>query len=436
MLGKSMRLLTLSLITGVLVATIGLGWALDNLFYYFSPDTDNNIHNITTLETIGQDLSTTLNDLEQPKAFINNWPKQGHFNLVYFESSDIQLPQALMTQVREGQPLLLTDDNEISLYYFLSKHNSWLVVKSTLIDDGSNNASIKLILTLVFYAFLIFFIWMWTHPLIARLINLRNTAQAFGKGQLEQRIEVGAVSYVKDLELEFNQMAQRITNLVNDVKLIGSAVSHDMRTPLARMRFGIDTIAEEEDPAQQKRYLQRLGQDVDEMTKLVEVLLDYSRLEQVMINLDKTSVNISKLVEGCIHNKQSDKTQILFDSQKQLDFPDEDVMVTGDSKYLSILINNLLQNAINYGKSTVHVKLYQDKDNICLTIADDGAGFNDNHQDMLKPFVRGNAATDITKGYGMGLAIVNRITEWHNGQLKITRCETLLGARVEVRLPR
>jgi two-component system OmpR family sensor kinase len=271
---------------------------------------------------------------------------------------------------------------------------------------------------------------MWTHPLIARLINLRNTAQAFGKGQLEQRINVGAVSYVKDLELEFNQMAQRITNLVNDVKLIGSAVSHDMRTPLARMRFGIDTIAEEDDPVQQKRYLERLGQDVDEMTKLVEVLLDYSRLEQVMINLDKTPVNISKLAKTCIHNKQTDNNSLLLEA------PNKDLMVVGDSKYLSILINNVLQNAINYGKSTVHVKLYQDKDYVCISIADDGEGFNDNHQDMLKPFVRGNAASDITKGYGMGLAIVKRITEWHHGQLNITHCEALLGAKVEVRLPR
>ncbi|MDU0111701.1 ATP-binding protein [Psychrosphaera aquimarina] len=430
MLGKSMRLLTLSLITAVLIATIGLGWLLDSLFYNFSDNSQTNNHSIPTLEDFGRDLSSALNKLEQPQLMIKNWPVAGNVILEYIDNSDIQLPDTLMKQAVEGQHLLLTDKDLVNLYYYLTNHDAWVIVQSQRIATDTNNANIKLILTLVFYSLLILFIWMWTYPLVSRLINLRNTAQLFGKGEFEQRIDVGAVSYVKDLELEFNQMAQRIVNLVNDVKLIGNAVSHDMRTPLARMRFGIDTIAEEDDPIQQKRYLQRLGKDVDEMTKLVELLLEYSRLDQAMVSLDRKPVELSSLLKDCIAYKQTEDKQMLLTA------PDELVSILGDKKYLSILVNNLLQNALNYGKTSVQINVFIEKGKVCLSISDDGPGFEGNPQDMLKPFVRGKEANDVIKGYGMGLAIVKRIVEWHQGELKISRCDQLSGAKVTVKLPR
>lgn len=421
-----MRLLTLSLITAVLAATIGLGWLLDNLFYQFSFENEDQSLHINTLEEVGQNLAVTLNRQQDPAAFILDWPKQSHLTIQYIKRDYIQFPQSLITQAKSGVPLLLTDEKHISLYYLLTTHNAWLVLKSEVVELESNYT--KLALTLLFYAALILLIWLWTYPLVSRLITLRNTAQQFGKGQFDQRINVGGISYVRDLEIEFNQMAQRIVNLVNDVKLIGSAVSHDMRTPLARMRFGIDTIADEDDPEQQQRYLQRLGKDVDEMTKLVELLLDYSRLDQAMVNVEKKQVLVSSLVKECITNKQSDDRVITFNGN-------DDLVVIGDDKYLMILINNLLQNALNYAQHKVNVSLVQNQNQICLTVSDDGDGFADDHQQMLKPFVRGQQSEQKVKGYGMGLAIVNRIVQWHKGDLSISRCEVLTGAKVVVCLP-
>ena len=430
MRGSSMRVLTLSLIAMVLAATIGLGRVVDSLFYYVVPSSSNlNNESVLVLEQIGQELAATLNALEQPQELIENWPNQGRYHLSIMPLSHIQLPELLVEQVRSGEPLLLTNDDQISLYFYLENHHALLLLKPTFTNNQYETSEMKLILTLLFYAALVILIWLWTYPLVSRLINLRRSAQLFGKGQLDQRIKVGSVSYVKDLEHEFNHMAQRIQNLVSDVKLLSTAVSHDLRTPLARMRFGIDTIAEEQRPEQQKVYLERLGNDVDEMTSLVEILLDFARLEQTMLNIDKHSVDLHALVQRCVKAKNT--------PQRPIDFEvcDESCVVIGQPKYLQILINNVLQNALQYGNKQVLVRIVCMENYLCLSIADDGEGFAGDENELLKPFVRGKDAVDKTKGYGMGLAIVQRIVEWHKGELVLARSVELKGAEIRIKLP-
>jgi two-component system OmpR family sensor kinase len=428
--GSSMRLLTLSLIAVVLAATIGLGRVLDSLFYYVVPSHSSlNNDSVLVLEQLGQELADTLNTLEHPKEFIASWSKQGRYDLSLMLLSDIQLPEALIQQVTSGVPLLLTSDDEFSLYFYLDNQQSLLILKPTFPNNQHETGELKLMLTLLFYCALVLLIWMWAYPLVSRLINLRHSAQLFGKGQLEQRIKVGSVSYVKDLEHEFNHMAQRIQNLVSDVKLLSSAVSHDLRTPLARMRFGIDTIAEEQNPQRQALYLERLSNDVDEMTCLVEILLDYARLEQAMILIDKQKVELNALVKGCVAAKNNVQPRIVLQQSNKPSW------AIGDARYLQILLNNLLGNALQYGHNQVAVQIQHNATHISLIIADDGEGFTDDEQDLRKPFVRGKDAADKAKGYGMGLAIVERIVEWHEGELIIARSTQLKGAEITIKLP-
>ena len=425
--GSSMRLLTLSLIAAVLAATIGLGRLVDNVFYYVVPNSSGlNSDSVIVLEQIGQELADSLNSQQQPESFLANWPKKGRFQLSLVPLSDIHLPASLIQQVSAGEPLLLTNNDELSVYFYLDRHQTLLLLKPTDASYQPESSNIKLLLTLLFYSALVILIWLWTYPLVSRLINLRRSAQLFGQGQLDQRIKVGSVSYVKDLEREFNHMAQRIQNLVSDVKLLSSAVSHDLRTPLARMRFGIDTLAEEQNPRQQAIYLERLGHDVDDMTQLVEILLDYARLEQTMMTISKQNVDLGELVQHCVTLQTYTEQSIVLEANNP------PYRVVGDVKYLRIVINNLLQNALRYGRQHVVVTLHQHAQHVCLTIADDGEGFSEDSTQLLKPFVRGKTAADKAKGYGMGLAIVQRIVDWHDAQLVITRSEKLGGAEIKV----
>jgi two-component system OmpR family sensor kinase len=254
---------------------------------------------------------------------------------------------------------------------------------------------------------------------MSRLIKLRNTAKSFGEGKFSQRLKISSISYIRDIEIEFNHMAQRIENLIADVKLLSSAVSHDLRTPLARIRFGIDTLQEEDDPILRRRFEEKISNNVDEMTSLVETLLRYARLDQMMLDIKKDKVELSQLIANF-----------------EFISPADEVIVKGDKSYISMLINNLLQNAIVYGNGQVKVKLSAQQNNVNIIIEDKGAGIaKEQREDILKNLVLGDAKHKTIKGHGIGLAIVKRIVDWHQGSINISDSSELSGAKFSITLP-
>jgi len=283
----------------------------------------------------------------------------------------------------------------------------------------------------LFYFALVLLSLLWIYPLIKQLLALRAAAKSFGEGKLQQRITLSSLSYIRDIEIEFNQMAQRIEDLIGDVKLLSSAVSHDLRTPLARIRFGIDTLQEEDDPKLRRQFEQKISDNVDEMTSLVETLLSYARLDQSMLEMNKTHCDFLALIENCIRTKASDSTNIT------LIIPDNDYRVYADSAYLNILINNLVENALNYGKSQINIQLKAQSHAVVMIVEDDGEGVDSNNKmDILKPFVRGKHQQNQVKGHGIGLAIVKRVIDWHKGSITIGDSESLGGAKFTITLPK
>ena len=222
-------------------------------------------------------------------------------------------------------------------------------------------------------------------------------------------------------------MADRIEALVQDVKLLSSAVSHDLRTPLARIRFGIDTLQEEDDPVMRKRYEQRISNNVDEMVNLVETLLNYARLDQAMLKLNKSPCQLNELIEECLKNKTCDGIALSFSPATS------PAIIYGDRAYLLILFNNLIENALRYGHSSVAIRIEQTDHHITVFIDDDGPGIDPVElSTIFKPFIRGERHRQTTKGFGMGLAIVSRVCEWHQATLSINQSTRLAGASFQV----
>ena len=424
-----MRRLIFSLIAVVLIATIGLGWMFDNVVaqYLEAPASTRSSNDaVSELESLGSHMAQTLDKLPQPADFVAQWPTVDSHQMKLVGVDNVVLPQPLMTDLNAGHSVMLETDTGLSLYFLLNNHQQLLVIDAPPLMTKPIDSSLRLILTSVFYLLMMMLMLAWLYPLLRRLLKLRLVAKAFGDGDLTQRVNVSSVTYIRDLETEFNHMAQRIESLVSDVKLLSSAVSHDLRTPLARIRFGLDTLAEEDDPKLRRRFEQRISDNVDEMVELVETLLNYARLDQAMINLEKRSVSLTSIVASCINTKTVEDKQIEFHSG-------DDVQVFGDPAYLMILVNNLLQNALNYGENHVTVNISQTDESVLLLVSDDGAGIPENdRQQIVKPFIRGNDSEQSVKGYGMGLAIVTRILQWHQGSLVIKQSEALGGAEFNV----
>lgn len=457
-----MRTLTLSLLAMVLIATLGLSWLFDNFYQQYqkenqSPNQLNNLlessepqfpsratDEVSILETLGQSLANALDGLANKQQFIERWSSNEGRHLTLLALADFPLPTPLMDELMSGKPLVLETVEHLAIHYYLPKSKQVLKLTSPIALEEERHTLLPMVLTSLFYLLMIALMFLWLYPLLKRLVNLKKVAKAFGEGELEQRIQVGSTSYIRDLEIEFNHMAQRIEGLVSDVKLLSNAVSHDLRTPLARIRFGIDTLQEEEDPELRQLFQDKISDNVDEMSRLVETLLNYARLDQTMINVDKTRVNFSAILSRSITHKEDPSINTI------VHMPKAPVYLLGDSNYLMILIANLLQNAQQYCQRNIRINLEESDEYITLIVADDGCGISPELRDkMVQPFIRGenivrgenlnetakiSAENMPTKGYGMGLAIVQRIVDWHHGTLVISDSAELLGAQFTVSL--
>ena len=421
-----MNRLILSLIVVALIATIGFGWLFDKVYQQYSTQAHSQpLDNVKTIEQLGHKLAKTLGQLPNRKAFVQRW-NEGNDNahqLALLARNQLVLPQNLLQQIEQDKPLLLQTNTRLVFHYYLSAFDEFLTLSAPLPAKTENQQTINYFFTVLFYLVLVLAILIWGYPLLRQLLSLRKVAQAYGEGDLNQRVEISRFSYIKDIQIEFNRMATRIAELVSDVKLLSSAVSHDLRTPLARIRFGIDTLQEEDDPELRRRYQKRISNNVDEMTDLVETLLSYARLDQTLLELKKDNVDLNELISQLVSKIPETAHQITFQKAEQ------QALIVGDTQYLTMLFNNLIQNALTYCQSKVLITTSVKSNQVTIKVSDDGHGIEPSiEKDLFKPFVRGKERQVNNKGHGVGLAIVKRIVDWHNAEIVVSKSPQLAGA--------
>jgi len=423
-----MRILKSSLIVVAVVATLGLGWLFDQAYAQYSPE-NSSLDAIDVLRQLGENLAKTADKSPSSKEFLSHWPNIKQYSLIVQPANQSPLPQSLLAQIKRGDPVLLETSKNLSYHYFLPTKDEILILRSPLLNKSASAAT-HYLWTTAFYLLLISIFLLWAYPLVKQLLSLRAAARAFGEGKLDNRISLSSISYIHDIEVEFNNMAQQIENLIADVKLLSTAVSHDLRTPFARIRFGIDTLQEVEDLTLRQELELQLGDDVDEMTSLVETLLNYARLEQNRVEIQKKPLNLSTLIQTCIDRTKANNLKLSFinESNNQL--------VLADNQYITMVLNNLLQNAINYGRGHVLVELSHHSHNMIISISDDGDGVpKEQRENIIKPFFRVKNSLNEVKGHGIGLAIVKRIVDWHHGALIISNATELSGSKFTIRFP-
>lgn len=423
-----MKKLSLSLLFVVLTAAIGLGWTLDNFFAQMHASEHNNASSSEFLSyrQMGTDLAKTLDKHLDTEQFLASWPANNHLGLSLIARSDFPLPKELQDTFSLGVPLELESESNILIHFLLPSRQQVLILSIPKLVDKADDEGMRLVFTSVFYLGILSLVLVWLYPLIRHLQQLRKSAKAFGEGALDQRVTITRTSYIADIEMEFNRMAQRIQILVDDNKLLGNAVSHDLRTPLARLRFGIEALQQTDNPANRDKYQKHISRDIDEMEKLVAVLLNYARMDQVMVKVEQHAVDLHTLVTQCVGLHESNDKKIVWSSLKE-------TYVDGDEHYLAMLLNNLIDNALEYANEQVRVDVIKDQKRVHLKVSDDGCGIaEDKRAALLKPFTRGESSHDKKSGYGMGLAIVTRIAQWHKAEFNISDSTELGGAEFVV----
>jgi len=391
-----MRRLSLSLLIVVLLSTIGLGWAIDRLF-------------------VG---------LAEPETA--SFPVYRQLGTGLIKGS-LALPTELSLQILKGEPLVLESEAEVTLLFAIPDSNKVLSISPPIVES---EAPLRFLLTMLFYGGMALLVLLWIYPIARRLLALGRTARAFGEGRLEKRVATHRYSFLYGIESEFNSMAQRIQSLVADNKILASAVSHDLRTPLARLRFGIDLLDDEQNENVRAEYQKRLSNDLTTMETLVDVLLEYARLDQQLSDMQTDAVDLNSVVSNSVEaiNAYAD-VNIDWNAQANT------YIAQAHSRYVRMLTNNLLQNSLNYGNGSIKVSLSKKRFSTTLTVEDNGPGIPSHKRDeMLKPFVRGQEHKEnkTGQGFGMGLAIVSRIAQWHNAEFLISESKELGGARFDI----
>lgn len=418
-----MHRLTFSLIVVVVSSVIGLGWGIDQWY-------NKRLHNqedpvVEAFRATGQLLAHSLDALPNEAA----WPaaETNHLQPQLVVYSDFPLPDDLARRFEAGEPLLLESGDRLSLHFYLPVRQQVLSLTlppETTVDELSLHW--RWLLTLLFYLGVVALVALWLYPLLKRLALLRSAAEAFGAGELRARVQVHAHSYIRDVELAFNRMAQRIEQLVADNKLLSHGLSHDLRTPLARLRFGLDVLAEADLPQQQQKQLDHLNRDLAAMEALVEALLSYARLETAQINFSAERLMLAGFLRQLTADFYRDQIRLEVTPES------ETLTIVADPDYLAMLCHNLIQNALHYGKGRVRMSLTSTANTLCLSVEDDGPGIpQDERERLLMPFCRGENPAG-RKGHGLGLAIVERIALRHNADLQLGESSDLGGLAVLV----
>ncbi|MEH6473481.1 MAG: ATP-binding protein, partial [Halopseudomonas sp.] len=281
-----------------------------------------------------------------------------------------------------------------------------------------------------FFLITAFAIGLWTLLLHRKLKMLERSAIQIADGDFSARAPEQYRYRVGSLNQTFNQMAQRIEQLLASHKRLTNAVAHELRTPIFRLNCQLELLQHGIDADEHHKFVEGMEEDLSELDELVNELLSYARMERSGGELKRISHEIAQWL--------TDQQSLLSRScRKSLELNiSGPIQVKFDAPLLMRALNNLVRNADNYAQNCIEIRLYQDSGDAVICIDDDGMGIPEaDRERVLQPFERvDNARTRKSGGHGLGLSIVKEIVKQHQGRLSISE-SPLGGTRISIYLP-
>jgi signal transduction histidine kinase len=278
--------------------------------------------------------------------------------------------------------------------------------------------------------------------LTKNLHKIMYTVRRFKEGDLSAR--ANKKGDFAELAETFNEMADQIVGNINKLKSVEKLrrelianVSHDLRTPLAVMSGYVETLMmkDELNPVDQKKYLKIVHDSSENLSKLIDQLFEYSKLEAHEIVPQKEPFQLADLIQDILMKFE------VISAQKNIEIKLAATaglpMVFADIALVERAISNLLDNAIKYGKESgqVLIELAHTSSSVAINITDDGPGIPEQEQSYIfERYRRGDRTKSARKGAGLGLAIVKKILEIHNQSIRVLS-ETGKGATFAFNLP-
>ena len=248
------------------------------------------------------------------------------------------------------------------------------------------------------------------------LVRLAKAAERFGKGNYVNDFRPSGAAEIRKAAYEFDRMAKRINRHLNQRSEMLSGISHDLRTPLTRLKLQLAMI-------DQKDISEKMSKDIDEMEKMLNDYLQFAKI-QAQENTSKVNLfNLFNEIKKDLNNKNLFLVSL------------EDTNLNGRLSALKRCFENVIQNGLVYGEK-VYVTIQNGANRVIISIEDDGPGISeDQYKNVFKPFFRLDKSRSLNQsGVGLGLAIVEDIINSHGGNIQLGQSK-YNGLQVKISLP-
>lgn len=339
----------------------------------------------------------------------------------FYDLSGQVIRDTLVQRFAEVEAVDLVDRNKVVRLSLQSAKGPMEVAFSRRRVAASNPHQL-LVLMLITAVLMTLISYLFLRNQLRPIRRLASAAEAFGKGRSETYYPGGAVE-VRSAGNAFLNMRARIERQIEQRTLMLSGVSHDLRTPLTRLKLGLSMQPDSEE-------VQDLIGDVDEMERLIEAFLDFARAD-ALEELEATDP--VALVQELVANAQRSGKAV-----ELVGAPAKGVSVKLRALSVGRAVENLINNAVRYGtRAQVDIAILETA--LRITVEDDGPGIPQARREQaVKAFSRLDAARNQNagSGVGLGLAIAADVARSHGGTLRLGDSKALGGLKAELVMPR
>ncbi|MBL8506403.1 MAG: HAMP domain-containing protein, partial [Methylobacillus glycogenes] len=255
---------------------------------------------------------------------------------------------------------------------------------------------------------------------------LRKASRKLAEGHLDTRVSPELSNRndeLTELGQDFDYMATRLQTLLDAQRLLLHDVSHELRSPVARMRLAVGLAQQQPDKLDSA--LARIERETERLDELLGQMLTLSRLESGISSQGNDKINLNDLLAGIVQDANFEAQAVGSSISFQAG---QETLLTGHDELLRRAFENIIRNALKYNNEgqTVEVSIQRsDAQEVVVEVRDHGPGLPENELGkVFQPFYRvADASKPVNMGYGLGLAIAKRAIEHHQGNIILSNCE-------------
>ncbi|MBU1095147.1 MAG: hypothetical protein CVV23_12520 [Ignavibacteriae bacterium HGW-Ignavibacteriae-2] len=314
------------------------------------------------------------------------------------------------------------------LHIVQKKNNTTFYISLEDNDEGVSYFKEIIAVSNTFYFLLMILLIYWAlKKLLSPVNKLSDGLHASSEGNFKQFLSTKRTDELGYLINSFNRMNKQVDHMIKAKDQLIMDVSHEMRSPLTRIKLASEFIQEDDT---RKSILE----DTQELEMMITEILETERLKSVYGGIKKSEINLNSLIGDIILQYSNQKPGILFLSENSV------VNYYGDKERLKLLFKNLIENALKYSKDSqkpIEVETKENKNKIMISIRDYGIGIPENQVEYIfEPFYRvDKSRSKKSGGYGLGLHLCKNIVAAHLGEINVTSAINI-GTTLEIILPR